>query len=268
MSTQPLSKQAMEDGVRESECFLAIFTDDGKNSYLSRPMCKQEIRWAVEANKVIVPVCSSEDKRRIGDFIAQAKRDGFPFFAKLNFCACRSPAAEVAASGAHPYEPFLGTFDRSGPLFAKASLETIALQARRSLSQQARAGTEQMQVAAGGLQPEDLPLGTSVEVWSVSSGRWETGTVLAQTAETVSVGYADRTKVFDWAADLALLAALRLPAAGDTLPAVSKMADCGEADLRPGTSTRALFGTSSYGRLSRPWSAIADALSPSRPWGP
>eukprot|EP01051_Picozoa_sp_SAG22_P012986 SAG22_NODE_1405_length_4491_cov_3.141849_1_plen_1328_part_10 len=46
---------AMEEGVRGSDYFLAIVTDNGKDSYFSRDMCRQEIEWALDAGKKIVP---------------------------------------------------------------------------------------------------------------------------------------------------------------------------------------------------------------------
>ena len=36
---------AMEEGAKNCKCFLAIVTDNGQ-SYFSRPMCRDEIKWA------------------------------------------------------------------------------------------------------------------------------------------------------------------------------------------------------------------------------
>ena len=47
-------------------------------------MCRQELKWALEAAKPIVPVCSADDKKRISEFIAEAKTYGLDFGA-LNF---------------------------------------------------------------------------------------------------------------------------------------------------------------------------------------
>ena len=37
---------AMEEGAKNCKCFLAIVTDNGQDSYFSRPMCRDEIKWA------------------------------------------------------------------------------------------------------------------------------------------------------------------------------------------------------------------------------
>ena len=69
---------AMRAGVRDSEAFIAIVTG-AQDSYFSRQMCRQEIVWAVESGKAIVPVVAIEDKSRIGPFIADGKRYGIDF---------------------------------------------------------------------------------------------------------------------------------------------------------------------------------------------
>ena len=37
---------AIEEGAKNCKCFLAIVTGNGQDSYLSRPMCRDEIKWA------------------------------------------------------------------------------------------------------------------------------------------------------------------------------------------------------------------------------
>ena len=90
---------AMEEGVRNSECLIAIVTDDGNDSYFSRPMCREEIKWALDAGKQIVPVVAAVDKPKIGAFIAEAKTHGLDF-GSYNFVH----------------------LDRSGPRYLNASL--------------------------------------------------------------------------------------------------------------------------------------------------
>jgi hypothetical protein len=70
---------AMRAGVRDSEAFIAIVTGAKPDSYFSRQMCRQEITWAVEFGKPIVPVVATEDKSGIGAFIADGKRYGIDF---------------------------------------------------------------------------------------------------------------------------------------------------------------------------------------------
>jgi len=82
--------------------FIAIITDNGRDSYFSRPMCRQEIQWAIDAGKIIVPVHSSDDKKRIGDFIAEGQKFDIDF-SRYDFAQ----------------------FDRSGPEFLEASLKKI-----------------------------------------------------------------------------------------------------------------------------------------------
>jgi len=37
---------AMEEGAKNCKFFVAIVTDNGQDSYFSRPMCRDEIKWA------------------------------------------------------------------------------------------------------------------------------------------------------------------------------------------------------------------------------
>ena len=63
---------AMKEGIRNSDTCICIITNNGgkDTSYFSRPMCRQEVMWAVLEKKKIVPVVKIDDKSRIGDFIA------------------------------------------------------------------------------------------------------------------------------------------------------------------------------------------------------
>eukprot|EP01051_Picozoa_sp_SAG22_P011575 SAG22_NODE_1126_length_5474_cov_4.748093_1_plen_485_part_00 len=101
---------AMEEGVRNSKFLIAIVTDNGKDSYFSRWMCREEVKWALDAGKQIVPLVAAADKLRIGDFIAEGNTH------KLDF-------------GSYNFVHL----DRSGPLYLKASLETILEQVDRVL---------------------------------------------------------------------------------------------------------------------------------------
>eukprot|EP00808_Paulinella_micropora_P027526 g945.t1 len=96
-------EKAMEKGVQISKALIAIVTDDGKNSYFSREFCRKEVRWALAAGKVIIPVVSRDDHSKIAQFKAEAKSHGLDF-SGLDFC----------------------TFDRSTPTLKQASVKGIA----------------------------------------------------------------------------------------------------------------------------------------------
>ena len=68
--------EAMKEGAANSKGLIAIITDNGKDSYFSREMCRQEIAWARSADKPIVPVVRTEDKARIEDFVKEAAGHG------------------------------------------------------------------------------------------------------------------------------------------------------------------------------------------------
>lgn len=96
----------MEHGVRNADVFIAIVTDNGVDSYFSRDMCRDEIAWAIDSGKRIVPVVAVADKHRISEFIAEGRLYGIDF-SEYNFCQ----------------------YDRSGPEYSKASVRAICLQA-------------------------------------------------------------------------------------------------------------------------------------------
>ena len=93
---------AMEAGVQNAECLIAIFTNNGKDSYLSRDFCRQEIRWAERYHKPIVAVVSRDDKANVGKFVEEGKKHGLDF-SKIDFV----------------------DYIRSSPEYAKASLDVI-----------------------------------------------------------------------------------------------------------------------------------------------
>ena len=93
---------AMEAGVQNAECLIAIFTNNGKDSYLSREFCRQEIRWAERYHKPIVAVVSRDDKKNVGKFVEEGKKHGLDF-SKIDF----------------------KEYIRSSPEHAKASLDAI-----------------------------------------------------------------------------------------------------------------------------------------------
>jgi hypothetical protein len=98
-------------------------------------MCRKEIRWAQEAERKIVPVCSQADKGRIGQFIQESLVQEVDFSA-YNFVVRPSPAppapqCEVARIASHrpPVRTPPQDVDRSAPSRLKASLEDIIDQA-------------------------------------------------------------------------------------------------------------------------------------------
>ena len=77
------SAAAMQEGVRNSECVIAIITGacvdnnntntrEIENAYFSRPFCISELEWAIEAGIQIQPIIQMEDKDEIGTFLNQA----------------------------------------------------------------------------------------------------------------------------------------------------------------------------------------------------
>ena len=71
------SAAAMEEGVRNCKCVIAIITgvtDDGNlaNAYFSRPFCLSELQWAIDSDVFIQPVIQMEDKDNIGTLLGQA----------------------------------------------------------------------------------------------------------------------------------------------------------------------------------------------------
>ena len=89
---------AMEAGVKNAECLIAIFTDNGKDSYLSRDFCRKEICWAEKYDKPIVAVVSSDDKKNVGKFIEEGKKHGLDF-RNIDFVTyIRSSPEQVKAS--------------------------------------------------------------------------------------------------------------------------------------------------------------------------
>ena len=103
---------AMEEGARNSGTLLAVVTDNDKVSYFSRPMCRQEIKWALDAKRRIVPVVRNEDKPRISAFIKEGERHGIDF-SRYNFVH----------------------YDRSGPSRVKASIGDIVTQSQSTVKQ-------------------------------------------------------------------------------------------------------------------------------------
>jgi len=97
---------AMEEGAKNCKCFLAIVTDNGQDSYFSRPMCRDEIKWAQAAERTIVPVCGADDKKNVMALINGGKEHGIDF-SSYNMV----------------------DIDRSAPRRLKASVEDILEQA-------------------------------------------------------------------------------------------------------------------------------------------
>ena len=70
---------AMEEGAKNCKCFLAVVTDNGQDSYFSRQMCRDEIKWAQVAERTIVPVCGAGDKMNVVALINGGKEYGVDF---------------------------------------------------------------------------------------------------------------------------------------------------------------------------------------------
>jgi hypothetical protein len=90
----------MKEGVEHAKCVIVIVTDNGTagESYFAREMCRQELVWAHNAGKVIVPVVDRDDKARIGALIAEGRKHGFEL-GSINFCTYdRSGRSQVQAS--------------------------------------------------------------------------------------------------------------------------------------------------------------------------
>ena len=80
------SEQAREEGVKNSSCCVAVVTgpcvnpdrpNDKKedNAYFNRPLRLQELRWAKEADKLIVCLVRMEDKNKVNLFFEDAPAD-------------------------------------------------------------------------------------------------------------------------------------------------------------------------------------------------
>ena len=103
---------AMEEGVRNNKCLIAIVTDNAVDPYFSRWMCRDEIKWALDAGIPSVPVVAAVDKLNIGDLIEEGQTgtnaEGQTYdldFSSNNFVH----------------------LDYSRPLYLEASLETVIL---------------------------------------------------------------------------------------------------------------------------------------------
>ena len=83
---------------------LAIITggDDKKSHYFQRPMCVEELKWAIEVGVKIVPVVTAADKPKVGEYIAEGISVG------IDLSACD-----------------FKHIDRSDPIMLEASLKSI-----------------------------------------------------------------------------------------------------------------------------------------------
>ena len=89
---------AMEEGAKNCKCFLAIVTDNGQDSYFSRQMCRDEIKWAQVAERTIVPVCGVDDKKNIMALINGGKEYDIDFSSKNMVDINRSAPRRLKAS--------------------------------------------------------------------------------------------------------------------------------------------------------------------------
>ena len=80
------STAAMEEGVKNSTCFIAIVTGPcvnpdcptdkpADNAYFSREYCRMELRWAKQSNKPIVCLVRAEDKSKVDELFSFAPDD-------------------------------------------------------------------------------------------------------------------------------------------------------------------------------------------------
>lgn len=75
------STAAMEEGVRNSSYFILVLSDQ----YFSRPYCVQELRWAIEMGKPIIPIVDIADKTRIGELLQTAPDDLREIIQRIDF---------------------------------------------------------------------------------------------------------------------------------------------------------------------------------------
>lgn len=69
--------QAMEEGCRNCDMFVAIVTDGSAvkdNGYFAREFCRKELAWAMEAGVAVQPVLHVDDKKRISEFLGIARQ--------------------------------------------------------------------------------------------------------------------------------------------------------------------------------------------------
>jgi len=84
---QECNEAAMEEGVKNSHCVLAILSgpdDTDSNSYFNRTFCVQELKWAQSAGVPIQPVCAAENKKKIGELLSQAEKKGIQGLGKVD----------------------------------------------------------------------------------------------------------------------------------------------------------------------------------------
>ena len=69
---------AMREGVNGSKCIIAVITGGEKKAdrYFERPACVAELKWAIAAKKVVVPVIVGVEKPLISTYIAEGKAKG------------------------------------------------------------------------------------------------------------------------------------------------------------------------------------------------
>ena len=82
----------MEEGAKNSECFIAIVTDNGQDSYFSREYCRDEIAWAQAAGKTIVVVFPSSGIRYVMH----------PLWAEVRAEGCSDPGEFMISLREHP----------------------------------------------------------------------------------------------------------------------------------------------------------------------
>ena len=71
-------KDAMKEGVLNSSCIIAVITGDDvkEHRYFERECCVDELKWAIEAGKNIIPVVIAADKPKVGEYIKEGISKG------------------------------------------------------------------------------------------------------------------------------------------------------------------------------------------------
>ena len=154
--------KAMEEGVRNSRCLIAIITDNGINPYVSRAMCREEIHWALDAGNPIVPVVAAVDKQRIGELIVAAD-------SAITTSRGRSARGRYRAFSFKDHN--VVHLDRSGPKYLDASIGTILQQVPGSAATPVAATAAKVvkvvKVVLGGLLSASLVIAVAAVLYMV-----------------------------------------------------------------------------------------------------
>lgn len=72
---QRCDKESMREGIQKSACVIALISGSAKkeNRYFERENCVNELRWAIEFGKPVVPVIYIADKPQVGRLIREGQ---------------------------------------------------------------------------------------------------------------------------------------------------------------------------------------------------